>query len=67
VCAPFIGSGREPGRRAEAGGGGINATLFSIERKKGEQWGGEAIRWEKPGGRRACHEGGRRAAGRLGW
>jgi hypothetical protein len=35
VCAPFIGPGRERGRRAVAGGGSINASRFSIERKRG--------------------------------
>jgi hypothetical protein len=35
VCTPFIRPGRERGRRAAAGGGGINAGRFSIERKRG--------------------------------
>jgi hypothetical protein len=33
VCTPFIGPGRERGRRVVVGGGGINAGHFSIERK----------------------------------
>jgi hypothetical protein len=35
VCAPFIGPGREWGRRAVAGGGGNNADRFGSERKRG--------------------------------
>jgi hypothetical protein len=51
---------------ASGGGGGINASHFDIERKKGGQWGGEAIRWGKSIGRRACYRGGRRMVGRPG-
>jgi hypothetical protein len=38
---PFIGLGRERGCRAMAGGGGINANRFGIERKGG---GGVVVR-----------------------
>jgi hypothetical protein len=43
------------------------SAILALNEKKGGQWGGEAIRWGKPGGWCACHGGGRRAAGRPGW
>jgi hypothetical protein len=41
-------------------------SVVSALKAKGGQWGGEAIWWGKLSGRRACHGGGRRAAGRPG-
>jgi hypothetical protein len=64
VVRPFYRAGEGGGHRAMVSGGGINARRSALKEKKGEgQWGGEVIRWGKPGGRRACHGGGRRTVG----
>jgi hypothetical protein len=65
-CAPLLYS------RGGSGGVGrwpvVVASMPAVSalKEKGGQWGGEAIRWGKLVGRRACHGGGRRAAGRPG-
>jgi hypothetical protein len=42
-------------------------AVLTLKEKSGGQWGGVVIRWGMPGGRRACHAGGRMVAGRPGW
>jgi hypothetical protein len=64
VVHTFYRAGEEQEHRAAAAMPAILAL-----KEKGGQWGREAIRWGgggKPGSHRACHGGGRRAAGRPG-